>query len=244
ARAHAPRPPALAPLHDRGGRAPPQGPRVREGLAPARHAPRGDGAGLRRGPPDGPRAARRRRARPRLPRHPRAPRGAGAGAGALPGRRRPGRRALGRRGAPGPRPPAPLGRPALPARVDGDLRRRGPARPARHRLRDALHPRDLEVPRDHRRAARLGPRRPSREARPRGRAGGRGRHRRRGAQRGRPPDRRDAARPAHGGRPAPAARGATGRGDRAPVVPGVRRRGARGRLSARLGALARRARLV
>ena len=50
-------------------------------------------------------------------------------------------RALGRRRAAGPRPPAAVGRAALPPRGDGHVRRRRAARPGRHRLRDEVRAR-------------------------------------------------------------------------------------------------------
>ena len=136
-------------------------------------------------------------------------------------RRRPRGRALGRRGAPGPRPPAAVGRAALPPGGARQLRRRRAARPGGHRLRDPDGARDLEVPPDHGRAARRRPRRPARQARPRRRARGAGHDRRRGAERRRPPDRRHAPGAAHRRRPAPAARGPRRRADRPALVPGL-----------------------
>ena len=127
----------------------------------------------------------RRRARPRLAADPRAPRGARGRAGAVPGadrRRRPRGRALGRRGAAGPRPPAAVGRAALPARVA----RHASAAPARW-TRPAPTSRSAWAARAGSTTAsppqRLadGPRRPARQARPRRRArrGGHDRRRRR-----------------------------------------------------------------
>ena len=153
---------------------------------------------------------------------PRAPRDARARAGALPRadrRRRARGRALGRRGAAGPRPPAAVGRAALPPRGAGQLRRRRPAGPGRHRLRDPL------------RAARAGSTtgsppsgspRTSRACPPSSTTSTRSPSRARSAataQRRRPADRRDAARAARRRRPAPADRGARGRARRPRVFP-------------------------
>ena len=133
-------------------------------------------------------------------------------------------RALGRRGAAGPRPPAALGRAALPARGAGHLRRRRRrwTRPA-PTSRSGSSARAGSTTASPRERLAERPRRAAGEARPRRRARRGGHDRRRGAQRRRPADRRHAARPALPGRPAAAAGGPRGRAHRPRVVPGLPR---------------------